>query len=483
MTEGIPFRRLLKYLWTEEMRVQKTMTGGPAFYFFPIILCVFGFILGAAHAILLEAISFETQLTVGGLMFLVFGLGVGGMGLFIGEILERRFGSISLLLGSGRLLPVTNRSLVGAFFLKDAAFYLLFNILPFALSFSLSGYFWAEFSLRGITAFCAGMVLTFFFGMSLSYVLSMLAARSRPLSLGLVLILVAVILTTLWGYIPGGLFLPIVSLVTGEDSYLVIPTCVLTVLFVYLGTGMTMEQVSYKHMTYKNALLSSTESFRRFSRYAPILAKEWLDLRRSGTLGPVVGSFIGPILLFVSLNWFLVAVSGGDFDFPPTFFAPLVGFFCITTYSWLNNIDDPGFYMAVPVRLPDVIMAKVILFFMLIAILPGIFVILISMVSDDFSGFWISLFMAYTTAIYVLAITVYLTGVRTNSMLFDARILTLFCLMVVPPLLTLSFLSISVDSIWIQADMASALACLVLLMLSALFFRRIRQKWSKVSFD
>jgi hypothetical protein len=412
----------------------------------------------------------------------VFGLGVGGLGLFIGEILERRFGSINLLLGSGRILPVTNRSLVGAFFIKDAAFYLLFNILPFALSFSLSGFFWAGFSIHGITAFCGGIVLTFLFGMSLSYVLSMLAARSRPLSLGLILMLATVILATLWGYIPGGLFLPVVSLVTGEDAYLVIPTCILTALFIYLGTGMTVEQVSSGTVTYRAVLLSNVQSFRRFNRYAPLLAKEWLDLRRSGTLGAVVGSFIGPILLFVSMNWFLNSASGGDIEFPPTFFAPLVGFFCITTYSWLNNIDDPGFYKVVPVRLPDVIMAKVILFFMLIAVLPGVFVMLLSVVSDDFSGLWISLLMAYTTAIYVLAITTYLTGVRTNSMLFDARILTLFCLAIVPPLLVLSFLSISVDSRWIQADMISALTCLVLLMLSALFFRRIRQKWSKVSF-
>ncbi|UCF08348.1 MAG: hypothetical protein JSW28_01265 [Thermoplasmata archaeon] len=482
MSQSIGFWRLVHFLWREEVRVQKVMTGGPAFWFFPFMIAIFGSVLGASHPVLLRAVSFHVQLRLGSLLFMIFGISVGGLGLFMGSILERRFGRINLLLASGRTLPIENRKLMGAFFLKDAFYYLAFNLLPFIAAFGLAGFVAAGFTFLGILLFAAGVILTFFFGMSLSYFLSMTAVKSRTVAGALTVVTFLVILAVLMDLLPGELLLPAVPLVSGENVHLALPSVALTMAFIALGTGMTVSHITPRGVPHTHAFLARATGFGRFGAYAPLLAKEWLDLRRSGTLGPVVGSFAGPVLLLAAMNWFFPALSGGDIAFPATFFAPLIGFFCITTYSWLNNIDSPGFYRVVPVRLPAVIRTKIILFFLLVAFLPALFVLLLSAISGDMSSIWLSLLIAYSTAVYVLAVTCYLTGISTNSLLFDARVLARFCLAILPPLILLSFLSLSGGIAWMGGDAATALVSLLLVVLSAPLFAGIDKKWSDRAF-
>ena len=76
------------------------------------------------------------------------------------------------------------------------------------------------------------------------------------------------------------------------------------------------------------------------SRMRILIAKEIVDVLRSGTLLKMLGSFAVPLLFLLLLAW------GADFaSFPIPFnllsYAPFIGFFGFNFYSWLNAIDAP----------------------------------------------------------------------------------------------------------------------------------------------
>ena len=74
------------------------------------------------------------------------------------------------------------------------------------------------------------------------------------------------------------------------------------------------------------------------SRMRILIAKEIVDVLRSGTLFKMLGSFAVPLLFLLLMAW------GAEFAaFPIPFnllsYAPFIGFFGFNFYSWLNAID------------------------------------------------------------------------------------------------------------------------------------------------
>jgi cobalamin synthase len=100
---------------------------------------------------------------------------------------------------------------------------------------------------------------------------------------------------------------------------------------------------------------------------------------------------------------------------------------------------------------------------------------------DDLGMLAAALPVAYAATAYTVAATAYLTGLRTNSYLFDPRVLGRFCLVIIPPLVALVILSFSYSS-EPGAILLTWAACALLGMAAWLFYRGIDRRWKGASF-
>ena len=90
---------------------------------------------------------------------------------------------------------------------------------------------------------------------------------------------------------------------------------------------------------------------------------------------------------------------------------------------------------------------------------------------------------AEATSVYSVAVTAHLTGLWTNTMFFDARVLTRFSAAVVPPLTAIEVASLFMGGGALHAVGAVVAVSLVQLALSLPIFRGMKGKWERRPFS
>jgi hypothetical protein len=219
-------------------------------------------------------------------------------------------------------------------------------------------------------------------------------------------------------------------------------------------------------------------------QYASRAAKEWTDPRRSGGLGSVLFSFILPLLFLWGLLWMMSSVmtfmSDGEaiaLPFDTVFYAIVIGFFGSLVYGWLNNLDNNGSYRMLPVTMTDVIKAKLILFVILNTAVSVVYLGLISLTRGEL---WpllpVGLYTMFMVSGYTGVLTAYMTGVFTNSLMFDYKVMTIYSLAVAPALIVLIVMSFS-GLLWASAILATLMGIAAYVLLG-----RIDNKWGRVEF-
>ena len=194
------------------------------------------------------------------------------------------------------------------------------------------------------------------------------------------------------------------------------------------------EKFEEKSKKYTEEFLSNEKRFSFAGDMKTLLAKEFLELKRSGGLGPVIMGFIGPLLgIFFIVSLFEISL-GIEIDYNVIFYGSMIGFFGVMTYSWLNNFETNEFLNYQPVAVDMVIKAKLILYFLLTGCLSLAYVIGISVIRNEIDLLPLAVLIALVTNIYVVGVTARLTGLKTNTMLFDAKVLSKFFVLVTPPL-------------------------------------------------
>jgi len=86
------------------------------------------------------------------------------------------------------------------------------------------------------------------------------------------------------------------------------------------------------------------------------------------------------------------------------------------------------------------------------------------------------------TSLYMVVMTAYLTGLKTNTFLFDTSVLTKFSVLSFLPDLCLTILSFSLQSNWSVALVGIALVLGSLAVATFILFRGIDGKWAGTSF-
>lgn len=214
-----------------------------------------------------------------------------------------------------------------------------------------------------------------------------------------------------------------------------------------------------------------------------MLAKDLLDLVRSGMIFPVAFTFITPLIFLYAVTWFLESVLLLDLGFSLLFYAVMVGFFCTLLYSWLSNVDIMENYNSLPLSMPHAIRVKLILFagFTLIVAVP--YLLGVGLLKGEVHLLWLALAILFSVSAYVGAVVAYLTGLFTNSYLLDGRVLAQFAGLVVPVLVVETLLSFYYSIAPGKATIGILGIGLALILAAVILLRGLDGRWENVRFE
>jgi len=474
---------ILKLMLKEEFRLQASFFNRSYFLASSLVIMLFALIMGLSIPMLKRVVAMDDILLVIHWVILFYGLGVGGFALFADRILERRFGSISLLLGSGYTLPIHFRRLFFIFYIKDALYYIFLTILPIIVGLALASVM-VPISLPSLLFLFVSLTLSFMLGISFSVLVFTILMRWRSASI--LMISIAAVAAYLWVQ-PGHSGIGTKEIASELPSLVfyyshsftillevMIATVVLAVISAFLMKEMpTPHERTAKEMYIKTARLTS----RLVSGYGPMLAKEMIDLMRSGIIFPIVITFLMPLIFLYAIIWFIESVVLWNFSFSLLFYATMVGFFCTLLYSWLSNIDISECYNSLPMSMPHVIRTKLILFLSLICIVAVPYLVAVGYIKGELELLWLALIIVFTVSIYVGSVLAYLTGLFTNSYLLDAKILLQFALLVVPPLVTETLLSFYYPINNNISILCISVLGILLIAASMMFLKKLDSRW------
>ena len=476
----------------EEFRTHSSYSGKSRFLTFPIFVFVLSLGSGLTIDKMLETISLEQLATFAHLSAFMYGLSVGAFGIMGREYLERRYGRSNYLVAMPFLLPISFRKTFLGIYLRDSIFYVALLLIPGTLGLLAAAPFMG-FSLASIGLFFAAILMTFMLGLSLSFLASVVYIRSVP---AFIVLTSAIALA----FILHG-FLGIVSLETLVPSFgfqmSVRPfsvdwtaavvgaskTILASMAMTALAYALVEIRISVHSQLYPSILPAYHARFKMLKGLSrALISKEFVDLRRSGTVAKMFFAFVLPLLFLSFTAWFVNYGLAIPVGFNTVFYAAMVGFVGVLMYNWLNNIDLSEYYSLLPVTVPELIKIRILVFLLLTLGISAFFVIAISILNGETELLLLALLVMFITSLYTVVMTAYLTGLKTNSFLFDTSVLAKFSVMSFLPDLCLTILSFSLFVNWVAALAGIGIVLFSLGMSTLFLYRGIDRKWSGASF-
>jgi len=475
--------RLVRIFMSEERRLNASMIGGVQFLMFPVVILFMSLVLGLASEQLLRNLPLDQAYLMLHAVMVIYGLGVGGLATFGDHIAERRFGSISMVLQTPSTQPISYRELFTAFYVKEIIYYFLYSVLPLiggiALTIPLTG-----FQVTSVLFLLLTATLSFLFGLSLSFFLSAVYVRSRA---GLAAVVGAIGLIILAVSITGAFdlanLIPSIALQRTHDLVHLFTSLLLFLLFSAVALMTVKVTPGKRSERYEANMLNAAERLSFVGADARLMGKDWIDLVRSRTLVPVVGAYVGPLAVLAALFWFLGSVLTVRLDLNMVFYASMIGFFSVSIYSWLNLLDNNAFMQVLPITVTQVMRSKLLLLSMVALLTSTAFLTVLSLLLGQLSTLPLGLAVAYVTTAYTVTATAYLTGLRTNSYLFDPRVLGKFSGLNIPPLCLLVILSLSYSSDSYLVSGLILAICGLMALAALVMYRRIGKRWDRAAFE
>ena len=474
-------RLLLWRMLQEEVRLNSSFASRRGFWLFPLLVVGAGLLATALAAELTAGVPYREVLLGLHFSFLFYGLFTGGLAFFGSDFLERIFGHYALVTSLPETQPLSYRRVMGIYFCKELLFYALFTFAPLTLG-ALLGTSWSFIVPGRMLRLMASLLPSFCAGLAGAFLVASLYRRSLYAAVAgggtLLLVLGALLasdgLPQLAWYLDGSPPLPL-------GWGLALLPALAAVLLVGEFHEQALPPVQGYREQYRETLASSEWS-RRWAVPA-VVAKERLDLQRSRTGIKMVFSFAVPLMMLVFVNWFLDRGLPLEVEFNTIFWGVMVGFFGTMLYSWLNTMDDSSFYATLPLQVPDLVRARLVLFGTVTWWIPALFMGLIALLSRELRLLPLAIFVMAAVGLYIVSYTAWITGLRTNSSLYDATIFARFFLVSVPPMVLLAILSMALEQALPVVMVALSFTCLVLLLATQLFYGRIEHRWAGEEFD
>lgn len=385
----------------------------------------------------------------------LFSLGMGSFAFIGRNMISQRAGGKSYLLAGPALLPLELPPVYLAYYCKEVAFYLCLILSPAVFGMALG--ILAE-TLFGVSTplvwtslpiVLVCMLITMMQGLAMSFFASAVWSRSRIgawlvplLAVCLGLIIAVDIIPFEWAVL--GLQVQL------SHNFSLIPIAVFGSLAIAaIGAHLVPDDFEIL-VTSRDEMLAPVHRrlfFMGNGTMRMLVAKEIVDVLRSGTQVKMLGSYCVPLLFLLALAWM------ADFArFPIPFnllsYAPFLGFFGFNFYSWLNAVDSPDFLNGLPVRVPQLLRAKIIVYFLMTTWISVIFLVLMAWMLDQWAGLLPALLVMIANSVYIVALCALLMGLRPNKAIFDTSIMAIFWMATVIPLVSLFLLSFT------QGDMS-----------------------------
>ncbi|MBU0756672.1 MAG: hypothetical protein KKF44_01285 [Nanoarchaeota archaeon] len=456
---------ILKSMIKEEWRFHASLFGNLLFGLFPVLILLFSF-TGSLLSPIIGYLGDPTLVIL--CFFILFGLTVGSFGLLGRKVMNRRFGQASMIAYSSRTLPVSLKMIFFNFYVKDLIYYFLFWILPYSAGVFL-GALLGMVTLKYAFMLFIAVSFSFLFGLSFSFLFSTLYVHLEKLTsvlMGIVFVLLLFSKRLLGVDVLS--MLPSYRFMLDGDYFMILLWLIILGLMSFMSIlFMKADYASPKRQSSKNYLEFHIEKFGRYIKGSHFIVKDFLDMARSrGGLGKVLFSFIIPVM-FV---WFLLEVFTENF--PVVNFAVLFSLFfgaiTSTIYNLLTEFEIFSSYEFLPVTPSMIIKAKLRTFVLVNIISPFIlFFVLVKTGSLDKILLCFTLF--FTMSFLSLAVTVFLTGLSPNIMLYNAKVFLGYIAMLLPVLLIVMMVSI-VNMEWLYLSW-------VLLLPGMMLFRMGFNKW------
>ena len=454
------FLATFKVMYKEEFRKNVEFAKARQMVLFPLLLALvtmvstigLQFLVGdsAAQTSETSANSFTWQELRFGLHLplLMFSLGMGTFAFMGRDALVRRTASKNHLLASPALQPLPNSMAHFAYFVKDLVFYVMLILSPIIIGMGLGKGLDTLFGITTPLEYSSlpwtwfAMVVTLAQGLVISFLASALWMRGRPF--------------TIFGPISVILFGIIVGVGVIDIEFILLGLKIQTeknVLFGLLGFVFCIGLGYFSSLLiiddFDVSVVEKGDLFRpMYGRLSflgrgelrIIVAKEFVDLFRSGSIKKMVVSYTIPLAVLLGMAW-LIDFAEAPIPINLLSYAPFLGFFGFNFYSWLTILDSPEFMNGLPVRVPQLIRAKVLVYFIITSWISLIFIILMAWRLDEWQSLPTSIVVMFANSIYIVALTAFLMGLRPNKAIFDASIMIWFWIGTVLPLLGLFLLS------------------------------------------
>ena len=454
------FLATFKVMYKEEFRKNVEFAKARQMVLFPLLLALvtmvstigLQFLVGdsAAQTSETNANSFTWQELRFGLHLplLMFSLGMGTFAFMGRDALVRRTASKNHLLASPALQPLPNSMAHFAYFVKDLVFYVMLILSPIIIGMGLGKGLDTLFGITTPLEYSSlpwtwfAMVVTLAQGLVISFLASALWMRGRPF--------------TIFGPVSVILFGIIVGVGAIDIEFILLGLKIQTeknVLFGLLGFVFCIGLGYFSSLLiiddFDVSVVEKGDLFRpMYGRLSflgrgeirILVAKEFVDLFRSGSIKKMVVSYTIPLAVLLGMAW-LIDFAEAPIPINLLSYAPFLGFFGFNFYSWLTILDSPEFMNGLPVRVPQLIRAKVLVYFIITSWISLIFIILMAWRLDEWSSLPTSIVVMFANSIYIVALTAFLMGLRPNKAIFDASIMIWFWIGTVLPLLGLFLLS------------------------------------------
>ena len=454
------FLATFKVMYKEEFRKNVEFAKARQMVLFPLLLALvtmvstigLQFLVGdsAAQTSETSANSFTWQELRFGLHLplLMFSLGMGTFAFMGRDALVRRTASKNHLLASPALQPLPNSMAHFAYFVKDLVFYVMLILSPIIIGMGLGKGLDTLFGISTPLEYSSlpwtwfAMVVTLAQGLVISFLASALWMRGRPFTIfgPISVILFGIIVGV--GVIDIEFILLGLKIQTEKNVLLGLLGFVLCIGLGYFSSLLIIDDFDVSVVEKGDLFrpMYGRLSFLGRGEIRIIVAKEFVDLFRSGSIKKMVVSYTIPLAVLLGMAW-LIDFAEAPIPINLLSYAPFLGFFGFNFYSWLTILDSPEFMNGLPVRVPQLIRAKVLVYFIITSWISLIFIILMAWRLDEWSSLPTSIVVMFANSIYIVALTAFLMGLRPNKAIFDASIMIWFWIGTVLPLLGLFLLS------------------------------------------
>jgi hypothetical protein len=457
----------------------------------PIYVFALAFLFAVSFSSLKTGMSLVDILTLALAGIFIYGVSVGSFGFMGNTTIERRYGKVNFLVSMPFQLPLSFRSTFFGMFVRDIIFYTFLILVPASAGILLAAPF-AHYALLSCLMLFISMFLAFLFGISLSFAISVIYTRSTAAFVIVVLLFLGLIAGFgLFHAYPLGYVIPPIGLELSSppfahDAGTTLAYLAASIAAVALFTAFALLFVKQEYESSKSQF---EEIYVRYERrtqfagkFATLLAKEMVDIVRSGLLKKIGFAYVAPLLFLSFMTWYVNNGLNIPVGFNAVFYAGIVGFFGVMLYNWLTNLDLNDYYETLPVDVPMVIRAKLIAFVILASVISTAFLLGIAALNNELRLLWLALPVLYITSAYMVLATAYLTGLNPNSFLFNPGIMMKFTVLALVPNFGITILSLTIDTTPVVSAVGISIVLLFVLGFALFFYRRLDRKWSQTAF-